>query len=204
MKHADKKLWIIGVAGTNGAGKDTVGQVMAKHHNYLFVSVTELLRNECRRRKLPVERENLRMISAEWRRELGLGVLVDKAVAEFEAGRDKYSGVVISSIRNPGEADRVHELGGTMLWIDAAARVRYDRVQNNRASRGDRAGEDKKTFEQFLAEEQAEMHRPDDGDAATLDVSAVKDRCDVIIDNSQEDLTTFGHHIEHVLGLKEF
>ena len=52
--------------------------MLAHHHNYMFISVTDLLRNEARRRGLPVVRENLRTISAEWRRELGLGVLVDK------------------------------------------------------------------------------------------------------------------------------
>ena len=201
MSKISPKLKIIGISGTNGSGKDTVGYMLAKYHDYLFISVTDLLRNECRRRNLPVQRENLRMISAEWRRELGLGVLVDKAVAEYQVVRDKYVGVVMASLRNPGEADRVHELGGTMLWVDAAARVRYDRVQANRAERGDRSEEDSKTFEEFLSEEEAEMHRPADGDEATLDVSAVKDECDIIIDNSQENLTAFRRHVEHVLNL---
>ncbi len=71
----DNKLWVIGLSGTNGAGKDTVGEMLAAHHNYMFISVTELLRKEARRRYLPVERGVLRAISTEWRRELGLGVL---------------------------------------------------------------------------------------------------------------------------------
>lgn len=192
------KLWVIGVAGTNGAGKDTVGQMLAKHHNYLFISVTELLRAEARRRGLPVEREVLRSISAEWRRELGLGVLVDKAVAEFEVRREEYAGVVMASLRNPGEADRVHDLGGTMIWIDADPRVRYERVQANKADRG-RHGEDNKTFEQFQAEEAAEMQST--GDAATLNMAAVKEKCDVIVDNSHEDLEAFRSHTEQMLGL---
>lgn len=193
-------LWIIGIAGTNGAGKDTVGQMLADHHKYLFISVTELLRNEARRRGLPVEREVLRTISAEWRRELGLGVLVDKAVAEYEVQRDKYpSGVVLASLRNSGEADRLHELGGTMLWIDADPRVRYERVQANKHSRG-RSGEDDKTFEQFMSEESAEMQSIG-GDAATLDMAAVKDKCDITIENSHEDLDAFRAHVEKSLGL---
>ena len=64
-----------------------------------------------------MEREVLRTISAEWRRELGLGVLVDKAYAEYQVG--DYKGLAIASLRNPGEADRVHALGGSVLWIDA-------------------------------------------------------------------------------------
>ncbi|HEY5442548.1 MAG TPA: AAA family ATPase [Candidatus Saccharimonadales bacterium] len=178
---------IIGLAGTNGSGKDTVGHILAKQYGYLFVSVTDLLRAEAVRRNLPVERENLRMISAEWRREAGLGVLVDKAVAEYETVRENYKGLVMASLRNPGEADRVHELGGTVVWIDANPRVRYERVQTNAAARG-RAGEDHKTFEQFEAEEAAEMDKPAGGDAATLDMAAVKDRCDVFIENNADDL----------------
>jgi cytidylate kinase len=195
----NSKLWVIGLSGTNGAGKDTVGQMLADHHNFLFISVTDLLRNEARRRGLAVERENLRAISAEWRRELGLGVLVDKAVAEFETVRDKYAGVVMGSLRNPGEADRIHALGGTMVWIDAEPEVRYERVQKNRAARGGR-DEDNKTFEQFMAEEAAEMTSLG-GDAATLNMAGVKDKSEVIIDNSHEDLEAFRLHVEQSLGL---
>ena len=194
------KLQIIGLAGTNGSGKDTVGHILADKHGYVFISVTELLRNECLRRNLPIERENLRMISAEWRRELGLGVLVDKAVAEYEKDADKYVGVVMASLRNPGEADRIHEFGGTMVWIDADPKIRYARVRANAASRN-RAEEDNKTFEQFLAEEETEMHVPAGGDAAMLDSSAVKTRCDVFLTNDSSDLDTFRTAIEQALTL---
>jgi cytidylate kinase len=196
----NNKLWVIGLSGTNGSGKDTVGKMLSDHHKYLFISITDLLRVEARRRGLPVEREVLRTISAEWRRELGLGVLVDKAVAEYQIVREKYpGGVVLSSLRNPGEADRVHELGGTVLWIDAASRVRYERVQRNKESRG-RSGEDDKTYEQFVAEEAAEMQSIG-GDEATLNMLAVKEKCDLVIDNSYEDLEAFRKHVEKVLGL---
>lgn len=192
------KTWLIGLSGTNGSGKDTVGHMLSEHHRYLFISITDLLRNEARRRGVPIERENLREISAEWRRQLGLGVLIDKAVAEYEAVKDKYDGVAIASLRNPGEANRVHELGGTVVWIDADPRVRYDRVQANAANRG-RSGEDNKTFEQFQMEEAAEMHFS--GDTATLNMIGVKERSDIKIDNNNPDLQVFRQQIEKALGL---
>lgn len=191
-------IQIIGLAGTNGSGKDTVGRILAEHHGYLFISVTDLLRAEARRRGLPVERENLRAISAEWRRESGLGVLVDKAVAEYSQAGDNYKGVVMASMRNPGEADEIHKLGGTMVWVDAYPKVRYERVQANAESRG-RAEEDTKTFEQFLAEEEAEMKSG--GDEATLHMAAVKERCDIFLDNGGNDLEAFRHTVEQTLGL---
>ncbi len=194
------KLQVIGLAGTNGSGKDTVGHILMAHHGYLFVSVTELLRKEAKRRGLPADRESLRSISIEWRRGLGLGVLVDKAIAEYEKDADKYVGVVMASMRNHGEADRVHEFGGTMVWLDADPRVRYNRIQKNLAAR-DRTEEDNKTFEQFLAEEAVEMHRPKGGDAATLDSAEVKKRCDIVIENNTEDLIEFRDVVERALGL---
>jgi cytidylate kinase len=196
----DKKLQIIGLAGTNGSGKDTVGHILADKYGYLFISVTELLRAEANRRGIPVNRENLRTISAEWRREAGLGVLVDKAVAEYEPVKDKYKGLVMASLRNPGEADRIHELNGTMVWIDADPRVRYKRIQANVAKRG-RAEEDAKTFEQFEADEAIEMNKPADGDDANLNMSAVKTHCDAFLNNDNDNLEVFRALIEQTLDL---
>ena len=194
------KLQIIGLAGTNGSGKDTIGQILAAKMGYLFISVTELLRAEATRRNQPASREVLRTISAEWRRELGLGVLVDKVVAEYEIVKDKYSGVAMASLRNPGEADRIHEMGGTMVWLDADPRTRYERIQDNKARRG-RAEEDDKTFEQFLAEEAAEMHTPAGGDAANLNSAGVKERCDIFVSNDGSDVTQLEIELRRQLGL---
>ncbi len=194
----DKKVQIIGISGTNGAGKDTVGHMLADKHGYLFVSITDILRREAERRGLEVNRENLRSISAEWRRESGLGVLVDKAVAEYEAAKDKYQGVAIASLRNPGEADRVHELGGTVLWVDANTRIRYARVQKALAKRG-RKDEDNKTLEEFKAEEAAEMNQS--GDSATLDMTAVKSRSDATVINNDKSQDEFLKSIERILEL---
>jgi dephospho-CoA kinase len=196
----NKKPQIIGLAGTNGSGKDSVGHILADEHGYLFVSVTDLLRTEAKRRAIPVNRENLRMISAEWRREAGLGVLVDKAVTEYEPVRNQYSGLVMASLRNPGEADRIHELDGVVIWIDADPRVRYDRIQANVTKRG-RTGEDARSFEQFQADEAAEMNTPTGGDAANLNMSAVKTRCDVRLDNNSDNLDTLHEKIRQFLSL---
>lgn len=192
---------LIGVAGTNGAGKDLLGELLSKNHGFWFISVTELLRDECRKRGLPVEREHLRTISAEWRRQYGLGVLVDKAMDAFNKlpDKEKYAGVVMSSFRNPAEADRMHELGGTVVWVDADPKIRYQRIQTNAASRG-RQAEDTKTFEQFLAEQDAEMHPPAGADPSMLNIAAVKDRADLMLENNG-DVGAFKKNIQAALGL---
>jgi hypothetical protein len=173
-----------------------VGHTLADKHSYLFISVTDLLRAELNRRGLPVDREHMRTLSAEWRRQYGYAVLVDRAVEEYKRLQDKYVGVAIASLRNPYEADRVHELGGVVVWVDADPKTRYERIRTNAEARA-RAGEDSKTFEEFLAEEQAEMHPT--GDAATLDMSGVKVRSDLFLINDATNLEEFQSFISDQL-----
>lgn len=178
------KLKIIGLAGTNGSGKDSLGAILAQDYGYMFISVADFLRDEAKKRGLPIEREVLRTISAQWRREYGLGVLVDRAVEIYKKSESKYRGLVISPMRNAGEADKLKEVSGTLVWVDADPKVRYERI-TKRA----RSAEDNKTYEQFLAEEQDEMERS--GDEATLSLAEVKDMADIFIENNTDDLEEF-------------
>lgn len=192
----NNKSQIIGLSGTNGSGKDSAGHLLAEHHGYLFVSVTDILRNELKKRGQEVTRENLRALSAEWRRQSGLGVLIDMAVEQYNVVKDRYAGLVISSLRNSGEADRLHELGGTVLWIDADPKIRYERIEG----RG-RGAEDRRTYEQFQSDEKAEMNTPVGGDAANLDMAEVKHRADVVLQNDSNDLNNFRAKLEAALHL---
>jgi dephospho-CoA kinase len=191
-------LHIIGLSGMNGAGKDAVGHILALNHNYLFVSVTDLLREEAKRREIPIIRENLRMISTEWRRQYGLGVLVDMAYDQFKKLEDEYVGLAIASLRNPHEADRVHELGGINIWVDANPRTRYERIQANLVERG-RGAEDNRTFEQFMVDEEVEMHTPPGGDEASLNMAGVKQKSDLILLNDHTNLQQFEQFIDSQL-----
>lgn len=191
---------LIGISGTNGAGKDTVGHILAEQFGFVFKSVTDALREEAKRRGLEPARENLREVSADWRREFGLAVLVDKTVEQERDAVRGQTGLAMASLRNPAEADRIHELGGVVLWIDADPRLRYDRVRANAAAR-DRAAEDNRTFEQFMTEEQAEMHRANGADAATLDMSAVRDRADHTIINEFDTPEALASALADMLGL---
>src|SRR5438045_2948405 len=111
---------LLGVAGTNGSGKDTLGELLADKHGWINVSVSEdLIIPELKKRGLPLERANMAAQTAEWRRRLGMGAVIDKALEFVKASGQKPAGVIIGSLRHPGEADRVHELGGQVVWVDA-------------------------------------------------------------------------------------
>ena len=185
---------LIGISGTNGSGKDTLGDILVKDYGWFFVSVTNLLRSEAARRGLPTERRYTSQISAEWRRQSGLGVLIDKAVEEYKKQPGTFAGLVISSLRNPGEADEVHKLGGIVVWVDADPKVRYQRI----FSRG-RGKEDNKSFEQFLAEEKDEMDQG--GDSATLNMAGVKAKADIFIANDSDNLEDFKKSVKQAFKL---
>lgn len=191
------KLRLIALSGTNGSGKDSVGDLLARDFGYKFISFSGDFRQECLRRGIEPIRENTRMISAEWRRQYGLAVMVDRAVEQYKKEGGNYTGLVIANVRNPFEADRVRELGGTNLWVDADPIIRYARTQAVNRDRAD----DQRTFKQFMAEELAEMHAPPGGDSATLDMAAVKTRADIIFFNNSGDLDTFKQELMATLGL---
>jgi hypothetical protein len=108
--------------------------------------------------------------------------------------------MIIGSLRHPGEADRIHELGGTMVWVDADPRIRYQRLQDNAQARG-RQAEDNKTYQEWQADERREMYP--EGDAATLNGAAVRDRADIKLVNDGDDIEAFKNSAEAALGFHD-
>src|SRR5574337_1477775 len=103
---------IIGIGGTNGSGKDTIAKMLAERHGWLVVQYSDFLRDEARKRRLPIERQNLSAISAEWRADYGHDIMTERAAELFKKTKPARDGLVVLSMRHPGEAKRVKELGG--------------------------------------------------------------------------------------------
>jgi dephospho-CoA kinase len=184
---------IFGIAGTNGSGKDTVGQMLAERHGWLAVSASgDLIIPELKRRRLPLEREQMAALTAEWNRKR-MGAVVDKAIEYSKQQKGNLKGLVLSSLRHPGEADRIHELGGKVVWVDADPRVRYERVGSRM-----QGNKDKKTYEQFLVEQEREMHHS--GDEATLSIADVRKRADIFLENNGNDIEAFKNVAEKALS----
>lgn len=167
---------LIGIGGTNGSGKDTLGEILQDKHGWKFISLTDVLRDIARQRGMSVDRENLRQISAELRKEHSTGVMIDLVVDAYKKLGQNYEGLVTASLRNVGEADRVHELGGKIIWIDADPKLRYQRIVSR--SRSD----DTVSFEEFMNQEQIEMHGAKN--EFELRSADVKDNSDIYIENN--------------------
>ncbi|MEX2014847.1 MAG: AAA family ATPase [Candidatus Saccharimonadales bacterium] len=174
-------MMIIGLAGTNGSGKDTVGQILAEDYGFFVVSATAMLEEELKKRNLAFERENKRKVGNEWREQFGLSAIVDKAIEQAKAkGADKLA---IGSLRHPAEVQKVKELNGVAIWVDADPHKRYERIQSNKRGRI----EDQKTFEEFVKEEQDEMQSQ--GEAIGISGVEVKKLADIFIENNSDRQT---------------
>jgi dephospho-CoA kinase len=170
---------IVGVAGTNASGKDTLGELRASIQNAKFVSLSDIIRRGLDERGLPHERENLNGLSREWRTQDGEGILATKTIDLYKSEKAKkgYEGLTLTSIRTPEEAQAIKDAGGIIIWIDADRKIRYDRIQKRALGRP----EDQKTFEQFVAEEDAEMSPTAAGGG--LNMGGVRDLADMTIVN---------------------
>jgi dephospho-CoA kinase len=143
---------IIGITGTDGAGKGTVVDYLVSHHGFTHYSSRDFIMEEIHRLSLPETRVQARLTANALREEFGNDVIVRKAYEKASAeGKDM---VVIESIRALAEVEYLKAQGGILLAVDADPLIRYARVQGRRSEM------DKVTYEQFLAQEALENNDP--------------------------------------------
>ena len=144
---------IIGITGTDGAGKGVAVDYLVRERGFTHYSAREMIVEEIKKRGLPVDREHMRLVANSLRGEFGNDVIVQKGFERMK--REGAENVVIESIRTLAEAEYLKTHGGVLIAVDADQRLRYERIRS-RASESDRV-----TFIQFVEHEQLEMHDPD-------------------------------------------
>ena len=117
---------IIGVTGTNGAGKDVACEHLATK-GFLCASLSETLRDEANKRKLPLDRKTLQLLGNQLRKDHGANILADRMITKLRGSERKK--IAISSIRNPAEIDELKAAGDFLLLaIDAQIEELEDRI----------------------------------------------------------------------------
>lgn len=171
---------VIGIAGTNGSGKDTLADLRLARTGARKVSLSDILRVEASRRGQDHSHESLRGISTELSQRFGAGALVIIAIEEyFESPTAEENGLSVVSLRRVDEAREVKDRGGVVLWVDADRETRYRRIQA--ASRG--REDDQDSYERFCEQEDIELY-PTSCDPNVLNMNAVREEADIHIDNS--------------------
>ena len=139
---------VIGLTSRNAAGKDKVADYLVERRGFSYFSLSDILRTELNRRKVPITRENLIETGNALREKLGPGALAELALEALE----KVEQAVVVSIRNPGEVEVLRRREDFILvGVDAPLELRYQRAR----ARG--RPEDPRSLEEFVAQERAEL-----------------------------------------------
>lgn len=136
---------LIGLTGTNGAGKGEVASYLQKK-GYAYVSLSDEIRADLRRRGKEGTRDQLIARGNSLRRRYGPDILARRVMKKVK------NQTVIDSIRNVSEVAFLRRQGDFILVaVDAPAKLRFERVQK----RG--RVESASTIEEFVAKEKEEM-----------------------------------------------
>ena len=138
---------ILGVTGLHGSGKDTVAQLLIEK-NFYHYSLSDFIREEAKKRKIPLTRDNLVALGNELRTKFGNKVLALRALEKVQDGEN----YVITSIRNVDEVHAVLSCEDAILInvvSDRSTRLKR-MVSRNRE-------EDPKTIQELKEKEENEM-----------------------------------------------
>lgn len=141
---------IIGVTGKIAAGKDEVANYLMKK-GFIHLSLSDILREDCKRLGLEVNRDNLTTLGSEVREKFGGSILAQRAIAKTDSEK-KY---VITSV---GRVDEIKFLktkhNCKIVFVDANQKKRFERLRDRKNEPS--PGAYKTDFKKFLAQENKE------------------------------------------------
>jgi len=108
---------IIGLTGPMASGKSTVVDALKKR-GFKHITLSTIVREECRRKGLEEIRDNLMATGQALREEFGAGVLGKKALEKIQAeGGENW---IVDGIRNPAEVTELRKSPNFVLVANTA------------------------------------------------------------------------------------
>ena len=157
MAASSVKRVVIGITGTNGAGKGAVVERLVKKYNFAHYSVRNYLLDFMKQQGYADnDRNAMRSIANNLRDIHSPSYIVEQLLGQamqIQKGA-KNSISIIESIRVPKEAIALKNKGRGqffLLAVDADPRVRYQRIIQRKSET------DNVTYQEFLKQEESEM-----------------------------------------------
>jgi dephospho-CoA kinase len=146
---------IVGIVGLNGSGKDTFAEYVIKKYGFAHKDLGQEIRDELKKLKRNhLDRNEMVILGNERRVEFGFDYWAKKAI-ESTTGN-----LIITSVRNPKEVQKIVSSGGVLIEIVANQKTRYDRTVS-RVKKNSNTHGDVKSFSDFKVNELKELKNRD-------------------------------------------
>jgi dephospho-CoA kinase len=162
---------LIGVVGLNGSGKDSVGKILVKGYGYEHKDLGQAIRDELKvLGKNILDRNEMVSLANERRKNFGNDYWVKKTLSDYVPGEK----LVLTSIRNPAEAELIQHHGGIIVEVYAPIKKRFERIVERVESGEDLHGEIK--FDDFKEKEERELKSNDPSKQQLLKCIVIADK----------------------------
>lgn len=192
---------IIGIGGLPRSGKDTLAEMLidAGYFGFSFGDFTrEAALKRHKDKPDPISVANMTETSNWLRESHGADVILREALKKFEAANKdgQFKGIVLFSVRAPIEVDWILSHSGDLIWVEASDAVRHQRGLANM-----REGEAQISLGEFKKQE-ALQWQPQPGIPAEsqMNVSYVKEKATITLENNGNDLTAFENKARKALA----
>lgn len=145
---------ILGIVGDLAAGKGTICKYLLEKYGTPSYRFSTMLRDMLDRIYVDKSRENLQQLSTFLREHFGQDVM-SRVIAE-DVKRDPHDIIAVEGVRRPTDITYLEKNPGFhLIYITADPKLRHERL----VKRNENPGDNTKTFEEFLHDEQAEADR---------------------------------------------
>jgi len=146
----NKKV-IIGLTGQIACGKGVIKKFLIENYKATDYRFSTILRDVLIRLHIEQTRVNIQTLSTLLRQMLGEDILANVMAEDVRDNNDDF--IVIDGIRRLADIKHLQKIPGFFLVsVEASEEIRYKRV----IERNENPGDDKKTFAEFQADDNAE------------------------------------------------
>src|SRR5690348_8868163 len=139
---------IIGLTGKNASGKGEVAKFL-QTRGFQYHSLSDVLRDELKRRHLAPTRDHLTRVGNELREKYGPSILAERILKSLAESQN----YIVDSFRNPAEIEAFRQRPDYTLWaITAKPATRFKRIKARAREK------DPQTLKHFVAVEKREAH----------------------------------------------
>lgn len=142
---------IIGLVGEKGSGKGTVSDYLIQHYGAEHFGTSKILKRTVSDLHLPLTRDNFIKLALVLKEGFGSSVVIDSLIQDIES-KSQSNLVIADGIRMHDDVRPFQAKYGAnfqLIYVTANMKLRYERTK----LRKEKDGEDKMTWQGFIAEE---------------------------------------------------